>query len=668
MLKRFGRILLFVAVTIIPLETVSILDVMATPDPFPTYDFIKPNVVFWIKVYTKYTTTQCVIHDSTNLSVIYEVLSLEDNKRPGARKTNRKRMKQAKKKYEDILNVLARGGPPLSSEEKRVAGLFGPDAGPRDFRKAGHNIRCQIGQKNQFREGLIRSGAYLEIIKHIVESYGLPSDLAYLPYVESSFNVNAYSKFGAAGMWQFTRSTGKRFLKIGYTLDERRDPIISSHAAARLMKQNYEILKDWPMAITAYNHGLHGVRRAMRSKLTYEAIFKGYKSKLFKFASRNFYPEFLAARHVAKNYRKYFDPLKLDKPSAVHEIRLEGYLSAKDLALHFDIDIDVIKALNPSLRAPVFAEQKYIPKGYRLRLPAEAGVSRENLLAGWPRHLYKPKQKRSLFYRVQRGDTAGEIAQAHGVKLSELILANSLDSRARIYVGQNLRLPAPGEKMKQLAMFKKTADNDNRSVRSENPDTKQQSRAKPQEGTIRKGPTAVSPEKIDVDKIPVNAAVLSGNLSVQELMTLNGKPVGTIRVMAEETLGHYADWIGVPTQTIRNLNGFRYGRPLKLSESVKIPLDKTSKEVFEEKRFEYHKEIEDDFFDAYEIENFEKYKIRYGDSIWILSYKVFEAPLWLIIKYNPGVDFNNLKPMQQLVVPMITEKDAQSEKTNTKPG
>ena len=148
---------------------------------------------------------------------------------------------------------------------------------------------------DRFREGLIRSGAYVDQIKEIFRSYGLPSDLAYLPHVESSFNPKAYSKFGAAGLWQFMRSTGKRFLEIDYTLDERRDPIRASHAAARLLKENYKALGTWPMAITAYNHGLAGMMRATRSKGNYEAIFKQYRSRLFKFASRNFYSEFLAA-------------------------------------------------------------------------------------------------------------------------------------------------------------------------------------------------------------------------------------------------------------------------------------------------------------------------------------------------------------------------------------
>ncbi|MEJ2221529.1 MAG: lytic transglycosylase domain-containing protein [Desulfobacterales bacterium] len=155
------------------------------------------------------------------------------------------------------------------------------------------NLRCQIGQKDPFRQGIIRSGAYLTEMKQIFHDAGLPEDLVYLPHVESSFNPEAYSKFGAAGMWQFTRSTGKSFMTVSYAVDERRDPIISTRAAARLLKRNYKKLRNWPMAITAYNHGVTGMLRAKRRKGDYETIFKEYRSRIFKFASRNFYSEFL---------------------------------------------------------------------------------------------------------------------------------------------------------------------------------------------------------------------------------------------------------------------------------------------------------------------------------------------------------------------------------------
>jgi hypothetical protein len=83
-------------------------------------------------------------------------------------------------------------------------------------------------------------------MKQIFNKFGLPDDLVYLPHVESSFNPKAYSKFGAAGIWQFTRSTGRQYLTVDYAVDERRDPIRASVAAARLLKQNYKKFKKWP--------------------------------------------------------------------------------------------------------------------------------------------------------------------------------------------------------------------------------------------------------------------------------------------------------------------------------------------------------------------------------------------------------------------------------------
>ncbi len=638
-------------------------EVFAGPNPFPVYECLEKNVAFWRKVFTRYNTRQGIIHDSRNLSVIYGIITLQDEKHPRARKINKKRIKNAKEKYRNILKKLARGNPPSSSEEKRVAGLFGDKATHHTFRKAGGNLRFQLGQKDRFREGLIRSGAILDQIKEIFDSYGVPPDLTYLPHVESSFNLNAYSRFGAAGIWQFMRSTGKRFLEIDYTLDERRDPIRASHAAARLLKENYKKLGTWPMAITAYNHGLAGMMRAKRNKGNYEAIFKHYRSRLFKFASRNFYSEFLAARYVAKNHKKYFDDLKLHRPFQSHDIVLEGYLPMKDVVRHFDVDITVIKSLNPSLRDPVYSGQKYIPKGYTLRLPIEVAKDRKSFLSAWPHELSKPIQKRSLFYRVLRGDTAGKIAKAHGIELSELILANNLDARATIYIGQNLRLPAPDEKRYRLTMAKTTKEIDKKSLHHGISPAKKQPESKSQAVTSQKrfSTSTKAREKLDADSRPINIAVVTGNLPVEKVTTRNGRSIGTIRVVAEETLGHYADWLGVATRKIRRLNGFRYGRVLRLDAPVKIPLEKISKEEFEEKRFEYHKEIEENFFDSYEVENVEKYRIKTGDAIWTLCYDVFELPLWLIIKYNPNIAFNNLQPVQEILVPVVGEKQRRSE-------
>jgi len=418
----------------------------AAADPFPRYASIEPNVAFWTKIYSQYPTTKVVIHDSDDLRIIYDVITVKPYDAPGARKTNRDRTKRAKAKYKNILKGLAANPKHKGKDHQRIAALFGPNADSRTFRRASQQVRSQLGQKDRFQAGLIRSGAYLDQIRTILKSNGVPEDLAYLPHVESSFNPSAYSKFGAAGIWQFTRSTGRLYMKVGYVLDERRDPIRATHAAAQLLKANYEKLGSWPLAITAYNHGAAGMARARQKHGDYPAIFDAYRSRTFKFASRNFYSEFLAARQVASDYTAYFGPLRLAKPTPSHTVTLKGYARLQDLSDHFNVSPETIRKMNPALRAPVFNDQKYLPKGYHLRLPPETALS-GTAVAALPDFLYKSAQKPSRFYTVQRGDTAGRIARTHGVRLSDLILANNLSTRATIYPKQTLRIPLPGEKL-----------------------------------------------------------------------------------------------------------------------------------------------------------------------------------------------------------------------------
>jgi membrane-bound lytic murein transglycosylase D len=124
-------------------------------------------------------------------------------------------------------------------------------------------------------------------------------------------------------------------------------------------------------------------------------------------------------------------------------------------------------------------------------------------------------------------------------------------------------------------------------------------------------------------------------------------------VEAEETLGHYAEWLEVPAQHIRRLNGFRYGQPLHLSQQIKIPLNRVTKEEFEEKRFEFHQEMAEDFFATYRVEKVLTYFVKRGDNIWKLTHQEFEVPLWLIKRYNADVDFSTLIPSQKLIIPVV---------------
>ncbi len=668
-------------------------DTIMGPDIFPVYDSIRPNISFWEKIYSEYSTTQGVVHDKQNLSIIYDVIELKDRNPHGNREINRNRIKAAKRKYKQILAKLAHGETPVESEERRVADLFGANAKPADFQTAMRNLRCQVGQKDPFLQGIIRSGAYLQEIKQIFRDAGLPEDLAYLPHVESSFNPNAYSKFGAAGIWQFTRSTGKRYMTVSYAVDERRDPILSTHAATRLLEANFKKFQNWPMAITAYNHGVSGMLRAQRHKGDYETIFQDYRSRIFKFASRNFYSEFLAAREIARNHRLYFGELTLDKPLKSQEVVLAGYGSLPEIARLLELEPDVLHKLNPALRDPVIRGQKYVPRGFHLRLPAQPDRDWQSLIAELAPKIYKNYQKRSRIYTVQSGDTAGEIARMHGVKLNDLIAANDLDARATIYVNQNLRIPIPGEQPPVLASLKsdrsesKLVDNSRKpEQKTETPQPKIET-SEP-EGTpmlsaldfdaiesnrtvesadIKIAPKGTAPEKrmtpdqrepqpVSIEPT-LHPEVVQGNLAVREIQTEGDRLIGIIRVEVEETLGHYAEWLEVSAAEIRRLNGLKYGEPIRINEAIKIPMRQVTKAAFEEKRFEYHKELAEDFFAAYRVEKVQIYTIKRGDNIWTLSREHFEVPLWLIKKFNAHLDFGTLQPSQELIIPVI-EKNA----------
>jgi membrane-bound lytic murein transglycosylase D len=632
---------------------------------FPEYTIIEPNVRFWEQVYSQYTTTQAIVHDSNDLRIIYDVIVLVPQDFPGARTINRKRMKRAKKRYQGMLKRLA-SDPTLNDEAcRRVAGLFGPEATPQTFRRAKSRIRCQIGQKDRFVRGIERSGAYIDQIRNIFRSYGLPEDLAFLPHVESSFNPKAYSKFGAAGIWQFTRSTGKRFMKVGYALDERRDPILASHAAAKLLKENYHVLGSWPLAITAYNHGKAGMKRAKLKVGDYPDIFKSYTSRTFKFASRNFYSEFIAARRIASNHQAYFGPVSLHRPTPYQSVALAGFVPFDKLCTHFNIRPERLQHMNPALRDPVIKGQKFVPKNYELRLPLD-GAAPQQALASIPESLFEPRQKPSRFYTVQRGDTAGRIARRHDVRLKDLILANNLSRRATIYPHQTLRIPLQSE-----AAGAKTPQPENPPVTAlasshKSPD-------EPMGTQPDKPETSPYPAPILASMIPAPAAppdplvvmdpareppapseqVIAAEVSFQRTMEDGGQTVGVIRVEVEETLGHYAEWAGVRTWQIRRMNALPYGRTLHLHQKLKIPLHQTAIQVFEQNRYEYHKRLQEDFFSVYRISTLVPYRIQFGDNFWTLCQTRFEIPMWLLSNCNPQVDFADLRVQQKVMIPVV---------------
>ncbi len=638
----------------------------APDDIFTVYPEIKPNVDFWIDIFTRYSEKEGVVHHTRDLSKIFAVIPLDPARTQAAAKDNRKKIKQAVKTWETALTQASRGTLQDPEKKQKIHALFGKTPDAKALQRAASSLRVQTGLKEHFKEGLIRSGAMVPEFRNIFKQYGLPEDLVFLPCVESSFNVKAYSKFGAAGVWQFTRGTGKRYMKIGYVVDERRDPFIASHAAAKLLKRNHEALGDWSLAITAYNHGLNGMKRAQKRHGSYPDIYKKYRSRAFRFASRNFYSEFLAARHVAKNHQTYFGKIRLNSPTPHTLITTTDFLPAADLAKQLGVALHTIQEMNPALRPPVFDGRKYIPKNFSLRLPGQiASTTAQKAAAG----LYRKKQKPSRFHRVQRGDTAGKIAMIHGVPLKDLILANGLGRRATIYVGQSLRIPSARETTIAVASAPKKP-----------PETQVKEETAPQtvieETTPETAPSSAMPAEPEISEPAVEpppaapyapsvlTAVTADIKIIRQEQVKNrsdGLFIGIIHVAPEETLGHYADWLSIPTQRIRTLNHLAFGKSISVGQEIRIPLAKDAARAFEEKRYEFHQEILEDFFGSFFISGSDTYEIKAGDTLWDLCTNTIEIPLWLLQKYNPEMKLHALAPGQKIHYPLVTPKNGDPE-------
>ncbi len=418
---------------------------------FPLYTSIRPNVAFWEDIYSRYTTRQAVLHDSVDLSRVYEVVELVDRDLPLARRINELRTTQAKDRLSALFDGLAAGVAPRTSEEQRIARMFAGQ--PKSaYRKAKENLRSQLGQKDRFYEGVIRSGKYMPYIRQVFAEENLPQELAYLPHVESSFHPTAGSKAGAYGLWQFTRSTGKEYMTVNSLVDERFDPYISTRAAARLLKQNYETLGNWPLAMTAYNYGRAGMVRALRAHGSYEAIFQDYAQGYFKFASRNFYSEFLAAMRVAK--RLEASGLAMDQPEAVRTYRLKEEVSASALQAKHQLDRAQFIRLNPALQTPVLNGERKVPVNYLVRVPTVNNLQQQAKIAG---PAQKPSQRvtatpaqasgkkasaRSYYhYTVEKGDTLSTIARRFGTSKETILVANNKGPHNPVRVGDRLVVP-----------------------------------------------------------------------------------------------------------------------------------------------------------------------------------------------------------------------------------
>jgi membrane-bound lytic murein transglycosylase D len=843
-------------------------------EPFPLPPSLEDQVRFWTRIYSEVDTQGGLIHDAREMGVVYEKIQLRGGASARARDHE---VEAAKDRYDAILRALASGKRTgLDAEEQRVLALFPEGVSNETLQAARQRIRFQLGQADKFRAGVIRSGRWEPHIMSALAEHGVPYELAALPHVESSYNPAAHSHAGAAGLWQFTRSTGRLFMRVDHVIDERLDPYISSVAAARLLLSNYRRTGTWPTAITAYNHGTGGMERAIRQLGTRDigAIVHNYQSRSFGFASRNFYTEFLAAVEVSRNAEQYFGVLERDPAEDLEVVPLDSYYAAATLARVFGVGEATLREHNRALLSPVWSGQKYVPQGYVLRLPRRPDVPDPSvLLAEAPASERILRQSLDRTYRVHQGDTLSGIARRYGVSVDELVALNGLRSRNSIRVGQKLNLPTDegpttvamvrdhdpdarrqlerpadgryvvhrGDTLTGIATtFGLTAEelvaaNDLRnrnqisvgqtlyipggvgpkggSYQVQHGDTLETiaerhgispralqdangivnrnriqvgqtltipgaELSKPAEDVryvVRRGdtlakvasrhgvapadiarasslrdrnrlhvgqvlvipggtgaapepaaapvapqtpaepavqapeeapalasaqppaapeaapaqpaqpaPAAQKPQRVarKVDPAPPAAdepaAAAPTRLAPASTATLPGPaalaagdlpwspdryavdPDGSIVVHPEETLGHYAEWLEVPTQRLRQLNGLAYQKPLSIGRRVRLDFSRVDRTGFEGRRIAHHRSLQTAFFDAFSVSGTDEHVLRRGETLWKLSRGRYEVPVWLIQQYNPEIDVNALRPGMRIRIPVVAPRKSEA--------
>ena len=295
----------------------------------------------------------------------------------------------------------------------------------------------QTAGKKIFTNWLARSERYIPFMRNLLRESGLPEDLVYMALIESGFNPNAYSRRKASGPWQFIYLTGKRYgLKANWWVDERRDPEKSTIAAAKYLKDLYDLFECWYLAAAGYNAGEGKIANAMKRYRT-EDFWELTKYRYLKQETKDYVPQMIAAALIAKDPEKYgFVDIEYWEPLQYEKVEVPPVTDLRLIAKACEASVEELKELNPELLrwcTPPDSQE------YEIRIPFG---KKELFLKNFET---LPRQDRFQFksHIVRRGDTLGGIARLYRVDLEPILELNRLRRSSPISVGMNLIIPIP---------------------------------------------------------------------------------------------------------------------------------------------------------------------------------------------------------------------------------
>ncbi len=294
----------------------------------------------------------------------------------------------------------------------------------------------QEGIHDRFQTYLDRFHHYREVVEPIFREFGLPTELMYLSLVESGFNPRAYSRARASGPWQFMKATGRMYkLNVNWYVDERRDPIKSTVAAAHHLRDLYDRFGSWPLALASYNAGSGKISRAIRKTKTRD-FWKIRRTWYIRRETKEYVPRFIAATLIAKNPTAYGFQAPKGNPHEFEEVLIAKRVQLSAITKQTGISLEELKRLNPELRRNIVPSSK--GPGYHLKVPvgmASLVAAHHATLPVWTQPPPPPTQ----WYRVRRGDSLSVVARRFGMKVRQLKNMNNLSSNL-IRVGAKLRV------------------------------------------------------------------------------------------------------------------------------------------------------------------------------------------------------------------------------------
>lgn len=435
------------------------------PTEFPVPAKLRGRVDFWKRIFTEYGKNQIVIHHRMYPQAIFGVIDLNDDVKglnPIERDVVAKRVEQQvisnlKKVFYDLSND---DDPKTELEERIVKEMKKVSGTGNKYKRALEEdlIRTQTGMKEKFAQAIERSGEYMPIMEKIFASYGLPVELTRLPFVESSFDYDAVSSVGALGLWQFMKGTAKGYMTVNNLIDQRKDPIASTHAAARYFLSAKNRLGDWGFAITSYNHGIAGVAKKMSEVEVNDisSMIEHPTTRVLGFASNNFYPSFLAAVETYRNRGTYFPHAKPYNQIKYKEVTIHNSIPIRTAAERFGVSLSTLQIYNRALSSYIWNGYYKVPAGISLRVPIEKGLkyeSEEVLHTGFQDRYHAPVVKKKpgvisqvikkdpyIYHKVKKGENLSIIAGKYHTSVEKIKRLNKIKKNI-VVAGVVLKIP-----------------------------------------------------------------------------------------------------------------------------------------------------------------------------------------------------------------------------------